>query len=93
MEIVWGDGARRDFEAAVAHLRKESPAGATRVSERILAAVSLLEEFPELAPASAKHRQLRQLVVSRTPYLVIYRIFAGRVEIRAVIHAKQRRRR
>lgn len=92
MKIVWGDGARRDFEAAIAYLHSESPTGAKRVGERILAAVSLLEEFPELAPASAKHRQLRQLVVSRTPYLAIYRVHDAQVEIRAVVHAKQRRR-
>ncbi len=92
MRVVWGDGARADFEAAVGHLRAQSPAGATRVGERILEAVGLLERFPELAPPS-KHRGLRQLVVPRTPYLVIYRIAAGHVEIRAVVHAKQRRRR
>lgn len=92
MDIFWGDGAKRDFNAAIAFIRSESPAGATRVGERILAAVSLLSEFPELAPASQKHRDLRQLVVAKTPYLVIYRISDGRVEIRAVVHASQRRR-
>jgi len=92
MDILWGDGARRDFNAAIAFIRSESPAGATRVGERILAAVALLREFPELAPASRKHRGLRQLVVAKTPYLVIYRIEAGQIEIRAVVHAGQRRR-
>lgn len=92
MDIFWGDGAKRDFNAAIAFIRSESPAGATRIGERILAAVSLLQEFPELAPVSRNHRRLRQLVVPKTPYLVIYRIEVTRVEIRAVIHAKQRRR-
>lgn len=92
MEIIWGDGARRDLDAAIDFIRAESPKGARRVGERILAAVSLLRDFPELAPASTKHRDLRQLVVPRTPYLVIYRIHAGHIEIRAVIHAMRRRR-
>ena len=92
MKIVWGDGARRDFDAAIAHIQTESPAGARRVGQRILSAVSLLEEFPSLAPPSPKHRQLRQLVVVRTPYLVIYRVHDDHVEIRALVHAKQRRR-
>lgn len=92
MKIVWGDAAQRDFDAAIAFIKKESPAGAERVGERILAAVSLLEEFPELAPASRKHRQLRQFSVTRTPYLVIYRVHESHIEIRAVVHAKQRRR-
>ncbi len=92
MEIIWGDGARRDFNAAVDFIRAESPKNAVRVGERILAAVSLLQSFPEIAPASRKHRDLRQLIVPRTPYLVIYGIHADHVEIRAVVHAAQRRR-
>jgi|CXWL01.1.fsa_nt_gi toxin ParE1/3/4 len=91
MQIVWGDAARREFDAAIAFIRSRSPAGAMRVGERILAAVTLLERFPELAPPS-RHRELRQLVVPRTPYLVIYRIHENRIEIRAVVHTKQRRR-
>jgi plasmid stabilization system protein ParE len=92
MEIIWGDGARRDFDSAIAYIKAESPSGAKRVGERIIATSALLKDFPEMAPASAKHRELRQFAVSRTSYLVIYRIHAGHIEIRAVVHAKQRRR-
>lgn len=91
MEVVWGEGAREDFDRAVDFMTEQSPAGAQRVGAKILKAVALLEHFPEIAPAS-KHRGLRQLVVTKTPYLVVYRVEADRVEIRAVIHAKQRRR-
>lgn len=91
MQIVWGDAGRREFDAAIAFVRSQSPAGAARVGERILAAITLLERFPELAPAS-RHRGLRQLVVTRTPYLVIYRIHNDRIETSAVVHAKQKRR-
>lgn len=91
MRIVWGDGARHDFDNAIAFIKEQSPAGAKRVGERILRAVSLLGQFPEIAPAS-QHRGLRQLVVRRTPYLVIYRVHEDQVEIRAVVHAKQKRR-
>jgi len=92
MNVIWGDGARRDFDKAIAFIEAESPAGANPVGQRILAAVSLLESFPEIAPPFAKHRQLRQLVVPRTSHLVIYRVHANHVEIRAVVHVKQRRR-
>jgi toxin ParE1/3/4 len=92
MNILWGDGAKRDFDAAINFIRSESPAAAIRVGERILATVSLLQDFPELAPMSRRHRGLRQLVVPKTPYLVIYRIEAAHIEIRAVVHTSQRRR-
>ncbi|HYD87367.1 MAG TPA: type II toxin-antitoxin system RelE/ParE family toxin [Vitreimonas sp.] len=92
MEVVWAESARREFDAAIAFINAESPSGARRIGERILAAVALLEHFPEIAPASPRHRNLRQLAAPRTPYLVIYRVHANRVEIRAIVHAKQRRR-
>ena len=92
MRIVWAESAQREFDEAIAFIRARSPAGAQRVGRRILDAVNLLERFPELAPRS-RHRDLRQLVVPRTPFLVIYRIHEGRVEIRAVVHARRKRRR
>lgn len=91
MQVVWGDGARLDFDRAIAFLSAKSPAAARRIGDRILDAVTLLELFPEIAPPS-KHRGLRQLAVVRSPYLVIYRVQQGVVEIRAVVHARQRRR-
>ncbi|MFT3727434.1 MAG: type II toxin-antitoxin system RelE/ParE family toxin [Terricaulis sp.] len=92
MRLVWADSARRDFDAAIAYLSERSPAAADRIGERILAATSLLEDFPEIAPVS-RHRGLRQMVVMRTPYLVIYRVHDGQVEVRAVVHGRQKRRR
>ena len=91
MKITWAPRARKDFNDAIIYLKSRSPAGAERVAARILEAVRLLETFPRAAPSS-RHRGLRQLVVRRTPYLVIYRVEADRVEIRAVIHAKRKRR-
>lgn len=43
MKIVWADSARLDFDTAIAFLKQNSPAGAQRVGERILAAIDLLE--------------------------------------------------
>lgn len=91
MRVEWADSALLDFDRATAFLKEKSPSAARRIGDRILNAVSLLEAFPELAPRS-RHRGLRQMVVPRTPYLVIYRMHQDRVEIRAVVHAKQRRR-
>jgi toxin ParE1/3/4 len=91
MRVEWADSARLDFDRAIAFLEEQSPSAARRVGDRILNVVSLLESFPELAPRS-RHRGLRQMVVPSTPYLVIYRVHEDRVEIRAVVHAKQRRR-
>jgi toxin ParE1/3/4 len=92
MRVVWGDSARLDFNRAIAFLKEQSPGAARRIGDRILEAVALLERFPEVAPPS-RHRGLRQFAVIRTPYLVIYRVHEDNVEIRAVVHSKQKRRR
>lgn len=92
MRVVWADSARADFDRAMATTAEHSAKGAKRIGDRILRAVSLLERFPEIAAASPHHRHLRQMVVPSTPYLVIYRLHDDRVEVRAVIHAKRRRR-
>jgi len=92
MRVQWSESAARDFTAAMGYLRAKSPSGARRVGERIMAAARLLEQFPEMAPVS-RHRSLRQLAVPKTPYLMIYSVGEDVVEIRAVIHASQRRRR
>jgi len=91
MQVIWEDDARNDFDFAIAFLEEQSSSAAQRIGGRILEAVALLERFPEIAQPS-RHRGLRQLVVARTPYLVIYRVHDDRVEIRAVIHAMQKRR-
>lgn len=91
MRIEWADSARADFDKAIAYMMDRSPKGARRVGEAILQSISLLERFPQLAPKS-KHRGLRQLSVPRTPYVVVYRPHEDRVEVRAVIHGKQKRR-
>jgi toxin ParE1/3/4 len=51
-----------------------------------------LAQFPELGGMS-RHRGLRQLVVPKTPYIVVYRVVVDTVEVRAVIHASRKRRR
>lgn len=91
-EITWASSARREFAAAIAHLDKESPSGADRVGAQILRSIETLAQFPERAPRS-RHRGLRQLVVPRTRYLVIYRFANDTVEIRAIIHTSRKRRR
>lgn len=91
MKLVWAESAQRDFDEALTSLSAKSPRGAERIGARILRVIALLERFPELAPPS-RHRGLRQLIVSRTPYLVVYRVTTDAVEIRAIIHAMQKRR-
>ena len=91
MMVFWSDRAKANFDSVLAYLKQRSPAGARRIRARIERSIRLLADFPSIAPPS-RHAGLRQMVVPSTPYIVVYRINEDRVEIRAIIHAKQRRR-
>ena len=92
MKLRWAPSAQQKFDEAIDYLQDRSPKGARRIGRAILHAVNLIEDFPWLAPPS-RHSGLRQKTVPRTQYLIIYLIDAEGVEIRAVIHAKRKRRR
>ena len=92
MKVLWPRRARAEFNAAIDYLQQHSPAGARRIAEDIERSVLLVETFPHIAPAS-RHKGLRQKTVPSTPYIIVYRIKSDQIEIRAVIHTGQRRRR
>jgi plasmid stabilization system protein ParE len=61
----------------------------TAAAERILAAAARLAEFPETG-RPGRRAGTRELVVSRTPYLVPYRVRGEFVEVLRVLHGRQR---
>ncbi len=89
MKIVWRRKARSEVDAIVAYISKESPRGAVRIRDQILAMVSLLEMWPDLGRAAK--RDLRELVVARTKYVVLYRRLPDKITIVRVIHGMRRR--
>jgi len=85
MRVVWTARALRDLASLRAYIWHDNPAAAERQVERILAAAARLAEFPETGRAGT-----RELVVSRTPYLVPYRVRGELVEVLRVLHGRQR---
>lgn len=89
MKVVWRRRARLEIEAIVAHISRDSPSGAARVRDQILVMVDLLEMWPDLGRAAKAG--LRELVVARAPYVVLYRRSETKVTIVRVVHAMRRR--
>jgi toxin ParE1/3/4 len=88
MRVVWTARALRDLASLRAYIRQDNPA-AERQVERILAAAARLAEFPETG-RPGRRAGTRELVVSRTPYLVPYRVRGELVEVLRVLHGRQR---
>jgi toxin ParE1/3/4 len=89
MKTIWTPSALRDIEAIGDYIAGENPVAAARVVTRIFEQVDLLDRSPEIGRAG-RVVGTRELVVSRTPYIVAYRAIPAVVQILAVIHGARK---
>lgn len=87
LDLVWTQTALRDLDDIGSFIALDSPRAAEAIVRRIVEAVSALAWHPKLGPTNDDN-QTRRLIVTGTPYVVIYRI-AERVEILTVFHASR----
>jgi plasmid stabilization system protein ParE len=84
----WTVKALVDFDEAQAWIAHENPAAARMVAQRIHAAVLRLLEHPHAGNAG-RVSGARLWVVSRTPYLVVYRVRGEFLEILRLWHGRR----
>ena len=72
MRVVWTRRAIVNLHQAREYIRQDNPAAAARMGGRIEQAAVALARFPESGRAG-KVEGTRELIVTGTPYLVIYR--------------------
>jgi toxin ParE1/3/4 len=89
MRVTWAQRAKRDLRELVAYIAEDSVQGAELVAERILNGARLLARTPRSGRAG-RVPETREKVVSRTPYILAYRIVSGRVRILRVYHAARK---
>ncbi|MBE9004787.1 type II toxin-antitoxin system RelE/ParE family toxin [Fortiea sp. LEGE XX443] len=89
MQIKWLRRALRNLEQAYSYIIKENPEAAREVILRIQTATSQLENYPFMG-RPGRIEGTRELVISNTSYLVIYRIKEDSVEILRVLHSSKR---
>jgi len=87
--LSWSLLARRDLLQARRYIAHDDPAAAQRVSARILGAADRLVLYPGLGRVG-REEGTRELVVPRTPYVLIYRLAGETVEMLRVLHGAQR---
>lgn len=88
MKIEWLTEARIEFKHHIAYLHRHNPAAAARVEGEIMQRVSMLKDFPS-AGRVGRLATSRELVVTRTPYVVVYSASGQVVQIMHVLHAAQ----
>jgi toxin ParE1/3/4 len=89
MRLEWSVFAQADREAIFDYIEGDSLQAAVTVDDRIREKVEALARFPE-SGRSGRVEGTRELVITRTPYIVAYRIVGNTVRILRVLHGAQR---
>jgi addiction module RelE/StbE family toxin len=89
MRLDWSILAQADRDAIFDYIEADSPQAAITVDDRIREQVAALARFPESGRAG-RIEGTRELVISRTPYIVAYRIADKTVRILRVLHGSRR---
>lgn len=85
MQIRWEADAISDLFQLREYIEQDNPEAANRVASKIVQSVDTLIDHPLLGKAGRIHKT-RELVVSGTPYTVIYLAEAELVTILRVFH-------
>ena len=85
VKVVWTKEAIRDLVQARTYVEQDNPEAAVELARRITTAVAKLVQNPELG-RKGRLVGTRELVISKTPYFVPYRVHKGRIELLRVYH-------
>lgn len=91
MQLVWTPRARKQRQRAIDYIAQDSPRAALGQLERIEHQTDMLLEQPEIG-RPGRVDGTRELVISHTPFIVVYRLRPkdARIEILHLLHGAQR---
>jgi addiction module RelE/StbE family toxin len=89
MKLEWSEAARQDMNALFAYLDARNPQAADKTEAAIFATAEELLVFPKVGRLG-RVQGTRELVVTGTPYLLIYATNAETVFIVRVLHGAQK---
>jgi len=88
MRLGWTRIAIRDLIDIRRYIAEDNPHAARSVAQHILAAADGLLEHPEMGRLG-RIRGTRELVISQTPYIIVYRLRRKRVQVLRVLHGRR----
>lgn len=88
MTLVWLRRAIADRDAQLNCIAQDNPRAAIEQGDRIADHVSQLLRHPEIGRAG-RIPGTRELVISRTPFIVVYRLRDKRIELMRLLHGAQ----
>ncbi len=88
MEVRWSPEAADDLERIVQYIQRDNPEIARKVAVIIINAVGALSTFSERG-RTGRIAGTRELVVASLPWIAVYRIRDGAVEVVRIYHGAQ----
>jgi len=87
--IFWTPKARSERQAAINYIAKDNPLAALDQLDQIEYQTSYLAERPKMGRLG-RVRGTRELVISGTPFIAVYRFKGSRIEILCFLHGAQK---
>ena len=82
----WTSKARKDLVSIKEYIQQDNPKAAVDLTKKIvLKVVEQLTKFQNIGKAGRVHGT-RELIISNTPYIAVYRVKAATVEVLRVLH-------
>jgi toxin ParE1/3/4 len=89
VRVEWLPEAERNRDSQIAYIAERNPRAAIDLGDAIEAAVSRLADYPEIGRLG-RVRGTFELVIAKTPLIVVYRVEITSVVILRVLHGAQR---
>lgn len=87
--LVWLRRAINDRDAQLDFIAQDNPLAAVSQGDRIDEQVDILLQHPQMGRPGRK-QGTRELVISRTPFIVVYRLKGRRIELLRLLHGAQK---
>ena len=88
-QLEWTERASEDVLAIYGYIAQDNRPAAEAVIRHLIASAERLRSFPGLG-RPGRRRGARELVLTRYPYLLVYRVRARKVSIVTVVHQRRR---
>ena len=89
MTLKWTRRALRDVRHLHEYVSEANPDAARSMVARVGEAVDRLRQYPQQGKPG-RVAETRELVLAGTPYIIVYRIEGGEVQVVAVLHGARR---
>jgi addiction module RelE/StbE family toxin len=87
-KILWQKQAIINLNDAREYIQAHNPEAAQSIIDRIEKVINQLQSFP-MSGRPGRRTNTRELVVTRTPFLVVYRVSEDFVEILSLFHTSK----